>query len=251
VTRLRFDTSTHVYWLADPDTGKRRRVPSVSGLKSTIYPFEGERYHVRTVADWVADRWDALAAAPPSARTDEIVKGATERLAEPRNRGTALHGYAEQLWTGTPVEVPEEYVPVVDGLAAWWRRERPTLVAAERQVFTDPDPEFGLSGYAGTFDLLVDHPRRGRGLLDLKTGREVRPEYAFQLAAYAAAETQVVDGHDMPTEPVQWLGVLHAGIGGTRLWTVLPDDRRRAEAQVDAARALKALPKPNLMETPA
>jgi hypothetical protein len=107
---------------------------------------------------------------------------------------------------------------------------------------------------AGRCDLIIDHPVHGTGLLDLKSwqaGRAGQPkhaQWAMQLAAYSQMEWIVVDGDDRPMPVVQWCGVLHVGPATTALHLLPRPDWLRANQQVDAARVLKALPKPKMEE---
>ena len=252
MTRLTFTEGNHAYWLADPDTGKKRRVPSVSALKKTLHPFEGERYFLGLAADAAAAQWDNIDALAPTSRLARVLALAQERAEAPRAFGTAVHHYCEQMWTGDPVEVPEEYAGHVAAVAEWWTSERVELVAAERMCWADADG-FGGGPMAGRMDLLLRHPLLGLGLLDLKTwavgssGQPRLDEWAFQLAAYAAMDWLVDEaGEDQPFPRVDWCGVLHVGPPGADLYTLPAADWRRADERVLCARALKALAKPTM-----
>lgn len=255
MTRLTFTPGNHSYWLADPDTGKKRRIPSVSSLKKTLHAFDGERYFLGIAADTASDEWDHVAGLAPTSRRSKLLTLAQERAARPREFGTAVHHYCEHLWGGEPVEVPEDYAGHVTAVAEWWAAEQVTLVAAEGLCWSDADPDMGLGPAAGRFDLLVSHPTRGLGLVDLKTwtagsaGQPRPDEWAFQLAGYAAMDWLVDDTEtDVPFPRVGWCSVLHVGPPGLVEY-LLPDaDRARAVDQVECARALKALPKPRMEE---
>lgn len=249
-TRLTYSPGNHTYFLAD-EQGKKRRVPSVSSLKKCLHSFEGERWHIDETAGAVTDRWDELADVAPPLRREEILRLGLAAVAVPRDFGTAVHHYCEQLWTGEQVEVPERYAAHVQAVAEWFRRERVRVAYAERLCWADAG-DFGEGPMAGRFDLIVEHPTWGLGLLDLKSwqagrsGKAKPAEWAFQLAAYAAMEWMVADGDDTPFPAVRWCGILHVGPTGAVLYTLPPDDWKRANDQVDAARALKALPAPTM-----
>jgi hypothetical protein len=251
---LTFTPGNHSYWLADKDTGKKQRVPSVSALKKTLHTFDGERWYIAETAAVAADHFDELAGLAPTSRRDRIKSLALEAVAQPREFGTAVHHYVERLWTGEPVDVPEEYAAHVTAAADWFTGNSVGIIHAETMGWAGPG-FMGESPMAGTIDMVVRHPRLGVGVFDLKTWQASRAgtprpaEWAFQLAAYAQMEHLVVDGNDMPMPVVDWLGVLHVGPTGADLWTVPRDSRSYAEQQVEAARFLKAQPKPTMEKT--
>jgi hypothetical protein len=254
VTRLTFTEGGfgRTYWLASPDTGKRRRVPSVSALKNTLHAFGGEGWYLQQAAQAAALAWDDIAAAAPTMREQMILHEATRRVRWPAEFGTAVHHYAEQLWTGEPIDVPEEYLGHVRSVADWWNGEQVALVAAERMVWADDD-DLGAGPCAGRLDLIVKHPDRGTGLLDLKTwtsrsaGSPRLEEWAFQLTAYAQMDYIVIDEDDQDMPTIDWVGVLHVGPPGAVLYTLPDRDRQIAADQVLCARSLKALPRPKMV----
>lgn len=252
-SRLTFTAGNHAYWLADPDTGKKQRIPSVSALKKTLHVFDNDTWKAGQIADAIADDWDSIAGRAPVLRAATMRETGLRRLAEAREFGTAVHSYAEQMWNGQPVEVPDLYRGHVAGLAEWWTRNQIRLVAAESLCWADAG-DFGESPMAGRFDLLIEHPTFGAGIADMKTwraesaGSTYPGEWAFQLAAYSQMEHIVTDDQDQPFPVVRWLGVLHVGPGSTRLWKIPDAEWKKANDQVDAARALKALPAPKQLE---
>jgi len=251
-TRLTFTPGNHTYWLAD-SAGKRQRIPSVSALKKTLHTFDNDTWKAGQIADAITDDWDTIAALPPTSRQAAMQSAGLRRLAVAREFGTAVHAYAAQLWTGEAVEVPDEYRGHVQSLADWWGNQGIRPVAAESLCWADDDG-FGAGPMAGTLDLIIDHPAYGRGILDLKTwrpgssGAPRGEEWCFQLAAYAAMETLVQDGEDTPFPRIHWVGVLHVGPGGVRLFKASSTDWGRARLQVEAARVLKTLTKPKMEE---
>lgn len=252
MTRLTFREGNHSYWLSD-DAGKRRRVPAVSALKKTLHTFDNDNWKAGQIADAIAEDWDTIAGRAPVLRAAAMKDAGLRRLAEARQFGTAVHSYAEQMWNGQPVEVPDEYRGHVAGLADWWTTNQIRLVAAEALCWADAG-DFGEGPMAGRLDLLIQHPKLGLGIADMKTwraesaGSTYPAEWAFQLAAYSQMEHLVTDDQDQPFPSVAWVGVLHVGPGTTRLWLVPDAEWMKAEDQVNAARALKALPAPKLLE---
>ena len=252
VTRLTYSDGNHSYWLADP-AGKKRRVPSVSALKKTLHQFGGERWYIGQAARAVADDWDALNALTPAEREDAIRRAAEQRIAAPRQLGTAIHDACATLWSGQPMPVADSIRGHVQAIADWWNSQRVRLIAAEALCWVDAD-DYGAGAAAGRLDLLVEHPTKGVGLLDLKTwqagsaGTPRGPEWAFQLAAYADMDWLVVDDVDTPMPHVDWCGVLHVGPPGAVLHTLPKVSRAAAVDQVLTARTLKSLPKPTMIE---
>lgn len=251
-SRLTFNEGNHVYWLADPATGKKRRVPSVSALKNTLHAFGGERWYLQMASQAGAQAWEDIARQAPTMREAMLYDEGLKRVSWPREFGTAVHHYAEQLLTGEPVEVPEMYAGHVRAIADWWNAEGVALVGAERMCWADDD-ELGAGPYAGRFDLIVKHPDKGIGLLDIKTwtsrsaGTPRPEEWAFQLAAYSAMEWLVVDDEDVAMPEIDWCCVLHVGPSGAVPYTLSDRDRQLAADQVMCARSLKALPKPKMV----
>lgn len=247
MSRLTFNEPSHTYWLESAENGKRSRVPSVSSLKNTLFQFAGERWYISQSAEALQSSWDSIAESAPPMRGERLERAAGERIAYARDFGRAVHHYCEQLWTGEPQEVPEEYAPHVKAVADWWDATGVRLYAAESMCFADPVEDMGIGPMAGRFDLLVEHPRRGLGLLDLKTwtarsaGTARVQEWAFQLAAYAGMEFLVVDEEDREFPQVNWAAVLHVGPGGLRQYELPGDQWANADNQVEAARILKAL----------
>jgi hypothetical protein len=105
-------------------------------------------------------------------------------------------------------------------------------------VWTEPDDEFGLVGYAGTFDAIVKDPKRGLGLLDWKSGSGIYGETALQLAGYKTADWMVIDDADEPMMRVDWVGAVHIQTGFSELHTLTDD---QVEAAVDRFHLLRLL----------
>jgi hypothetical protein len=247
-TRLTFNEGNHSYWLKQDD-GRQERATSVSALRTTLHTFEGERYHLGLAADVATENWESFAELAPTARREALLSASQTRAAHPREFGKAVHHYCQQLWTGGTVELPSEYQVHVQAAADWWNAQRCSLYATELMCWDEGSDD--IVPLAGRFDLMVNHPWHGLGLLDLKTwlaqssGKPRPDEWGFQLTAYSDMRWLVdTEGNDTPMPKVQWAGVLHVGPSGAALWTLSEVQRRRASLQVEYARALKALPKP-------
>ena len=243
MTRLSFSPGNHSYWIADADTGKKSRVPSVTTLLGQLDKPALKKWAPRVAAEYAVDHWDTLTHEPPGERRKAIAEAPWSTVKRAAASGTAVHAMAEKLLAGEPVDVPESLTAQVEGLAKWWDANGMTRVAAEQRVWSDAD-DLGLCAYAGTLDLRVTCPRRGSGLLDVKTGAGVYGEHAIQLAAYAAADWCVVDDEDARSPVPRWLGVLHVRPEGTSLHVVPPEARAAAAARFELLRMLRATDEP-------
>lgn len=245
-SRLTFTESSHSYWLADPDTGKKQRLPSVTTLLKLLDKPQLKRWAANTAADFAIDHWNDLAALSPSERRNEIAGAPWRQRDRAAAKGTVIHAMAETLLDGGKVDAPESVLAKVRALAGWLEANPMAGSVAEVRVWSEPDDDLGLAGYAGTFDLLAVHPRHGRVLLDWKTGSGPWPEMAMQLAAYAAADWAVLDGEDQPMPRVDTLGIVMVGVDGCDLHLVDAQARRDATCRFELLRALRAIPEPTL-----
>lgn len=243
-TRLSFSPGNHSYWLADPDTGKKSRVASVTTLLNQLDKPALKKWAPRVAAEYAVDHWDTLAHQPPSERRKAIAEAPWSTMQRAAASGTAIHAMAEDLLAGRPVEVPESLAAQVEGLAKWWDATGMTRTAAEQRVWSDADDDLGLCAFAGTLDLRVSCPRRGPGLLDVKTGAGVYGEHAIQLVAYAVADFAVIEDQDFSSPFPFWLGVLHVRPEGTSLHVVPPEARDAAAARFELLRMLRATDEP-------
>jgi hypothetical protein len=144
-------------------------------------------------AAYAVTNWDTLAAVPVGARAREIDRASAAEWRTGSTRGTRVHGYAAQLIAGEQVDVPDEYVDVVDRcldfLTDWDVQELFVEVAVINREWR----------YMGTVDL-IGQAGGEVWLFDWKTGRSgIYPEVALQLAAYAHSETILRDdGLEVP-----------------------------------------------------
>lgn len=239
-TRLRFKPGNHAYeLLIDPDRGRWERLPSVTTLLSQIDKPALKQWASRTAAEYAVDHWDQLAALSPAERRKQIAGAPWQSRDKAAAKGTAIHSMAEDLIAGRPVDVPDELASKVQGLARWIEASRIRVVRSEAMVWTEPDPEFGSCGYAGTFDAIVEHPRHGLTLIDWKTGTGVYPEFGVQLAGYASAEWIVTNGLDVPMPHFDRLAVAHVRPDGTDLHLLDQEQRQAAEDRFHLLRSLR------------
>lgn len=119
------------------------------------------------------------------------------------NRGTEVHGLAEQLRNGAEVDVPAELVGHVDSYIQFLADWQPEPLLIEGVVGSRKHR------YMGTFDSIEDMAGE-RWLLDIKTNRSGPfGEVALQLAAYRYAEFFLdADGQEQPMLEVDRCGVV-------------------------------------------
>lgn len=213
------------HYYVDEDTGER--IPGVTGITDAGLPKPALiNWAANATAEAAVDRWDELAAMPPSQRL-KALQGARYAVKDAAaNRGTAVHKLAEKLVQGERVTVPDalaghvaSYVRFLDEFDV-----RPLLV--ERTIHS------AAHRYCGTFDLIADlldpddpEPdpalrRRHTWLLDVKTNRSgIFGDIALQLAAYRYADVYIDqdkgEEYDMPE--VDACGGVHVRADGYSL----------------------------------
>ena len=239
-SRLTFQPGRHTYKIDGI------QVPSVTQLLKQLDKPALVRWASNTAADYATDNWAALEHVQPSERRKLIAGSPWASRDRAAAAGTAIHALAEMLLAGQPVEVPEPLTNKVQGLARWIEGSGVTVLLAEVRVYSDPDPELGLVGYAGTLDTIVKHPQLGVGLLDWKTGSGIYTEAALQVAAYAAAEWMVdkETDTDLRMPSIEWLGAVHIRDDGATLHTLSGEDRHAAGQRFDLLRLLANVEEP-------
>jgi hypothetical protein len=166
--------------------------------------------------------------------------------------GTAFHHGAERVAQTLEVDPADKAAPWLRHYRDWFQASAQTLHWTER-VLVNPK-----LGYAGTADLLIQHPVHGLTLVDLKT-QGVKPgakataykSWCYQLAAYRAALGQPVTCLNLiinsrePAPPVEHRWTDAELDGGWRafqaarlLWTV--------EKNFDPLEAALRCPRPDL-----
>ena len=132
--------------------------------------------------------------------------------------GTAVHLAIDAAVNGHELEV--ELTPTQDAMMRqfyrWQRGFGPDYLATEVAVFSD------THDYAGTVDFIAR--TGGRTLLiDTKTGFDLWPVMALQLAAYGHGEWMVHSGQKTDIPPLDGLAVLHLRPDRFALREVRPD----------------------------
>lgn len=191
---LSFTPGNHQYRL----DGKY--VPGVTTLIGVLNKDALPKWAAKSVAEYVAENPDAienLRTLGPTGMVNALKEIPWKKRDDAGARGTTLHAYAEALLRGEEVDVEDELVPVVENAMAFldaWHIE-PLLI------------EFAVGSrehwYAGTGDLIARYRRpdtgaEGVAIFDWKSGKQLYPEVAWQLAAYAGAEFHGLGGDEAP-----------------------------------------------------
>lgn len=118
--------------------------------------------------------------------------------------GTAVHLAVDAAINGSELDV--ELTPTQEAMMRqfyrWQRAFDPEYLATEVAVFSD------THDYAGTADMIARIGGRTL-LIDTKTGQDLWPVMALQLAAYGRAEFMVHSGKAQPLPPLDGWAVLH------------------------------------------
>ncbi len=237
-SRLQFDPDQHVYRL------NGERVKSVTTIVGQLGKPMLIDWAARTAAEYAVDHWENLALQPPAARRAEIGQAHNTQRDRKASAGTAIHLMAEALLRGEAVDAPPSMAGKVEGLAKWIELSGISVQWAECPVWTGADDDYGLPGYAGTFDAIVTHPQYGLGLLDWKTGKGIYGDAGVQLAGYRAADWMVLDQEDVYMLDVDWVGAVHVQTGFSDLHTLSPEQATLAGERFQILRRLSATREP-------
>jgi hypothetical protein len=201
--------------------GNGTRIPGVTTILDGGIPKpQLIDWAANATAEGTLNHWDELANERPAARLAAMKEIRYEITNTAKNRGTAVHSYAERAVQGQPVNLTaedeilrpyiENYVQFLDVFEV-----DPILIEAVL-VHYGYGKTARLDGWAGTCDLLAEltNPETGareRWLLDIKTGEKgVFPETAIQLAAYRYAQVYLDDdGTTHPMIDVHACGAIH------------------------------------------
>ena len=116
------------------------------------------------------------------------VKGITSRQRDAAaDKGTEIHKYAEQVLSGSMPEIPMQYYQAISNMWGWFRTTGldPRLGQSEKKVYS------AISKYAGTIDYRGVDDKGRIWIVDFKSGNNIYPKTAMQLAAYAAADEEM------------------------------------------------------------
>lgn len=145
--------------------------------------------------------------------------------------GTAVHLAIDAAVSGqeTDVELSPTQEAMLRQFYRWQRAFAPDYLATEVAVFS------AAHDYAGTADFIARIDGRTL-LIDTKTGADLWPVMALQLAAYGHAEWMVHSGKAQPLPPLDGWAVLHLRPDRFALREVRPERREQAWRGFLAAR---------------
>lgn len=201
----------HRVYAWPPPPAQGIQVPSVTAVisggipKAWLGPWAAKQAAVHAAANR-----ERLAGLPEAAAVAEIKAAPWANRARAATLGDAVHAQINARLTRATVlpSLPEGIRAThirhyLNAFTAFDRDFQPRWLASEQTVFNL------THGYAGTLDVLCDLDGLTT-LLDIKTGRNVHPEVALQLAAYANAEfIGTPDGRQHPLPKVEAAAVLH------------------------------------------
>jgi hypothetical protein len=199
------------HWYIDLDAASER-VPGVTTLTGDGLPKPALlNWAADATAEYAIDRWDELAALPPSERLKKMKGGRYETTDKAKAKGTAVHKLAERLIAGERVTIPDGLDGYVHACVRFLDEFDLRAVHTEAVVYSETHRHVGTLDLIGDVQLPdmpeYDHIPRdddgySRGLFDWKTSRSgIFGEVALQLAPYRFSEFLILpDGKviDMP-----------------------------------------------------
>ena len=197
-----------------PLTGEQ--FSSVTTILDVINKPALKQWAANQAATYVIENFNEVHKTLMKDRTEahDLIKFAHKRYTDTASdMGTHAHACVEAYIRGE--DIPEPIPPHMDHFYAWCKEYEPKFVECESTVYNR------AVGYAGTMDLIaiIDGART---IVDIKTGKNVWPEAALQLAAYSRGEfigrqevagetggTQHYEYIEEPMQEVQRAAVLH------------------------------------------
>ena len=161
-------------------------MPSPSKIKLS-QPFL-DNYHAEVAADVVTDCWEDLAGRAPSDRRKFFVEKTVSGFGKPAEDGKLRHSLMEALAKGEKA-TSDDAGAVVDAECAKRAMERYGIVPVESELMVVNTSTW----CAGTTDMIANVAGYGRVVMDFKFGKEVWPDYALQLSAYAHMTNTIVE----------------------------------------------------------
>lgn len=173
-----------------------------------------ERRHLLADPVWTdTELHNMIRSAPRNTRDDAAVKG------------KIIHAYGEQLHNTGEVELADEHAHIaaqVEQYAGFLDRWQIDTVASEVPLANT------TRGYAGTGDLIARSepivtlvnewrahaeldplPLDAPGIIDLKSGKDIRDKDKCQVIAYGKADLCHIDNVEQPMPDVWWHGLVH------------------------------------------
>ena len=121
---------------------------------------------------------------------DLTLKGAAVAHEERRDTaadfGTEAHALLQQLFIDPNTVVPDEFRSVVHAWMQWLDESELKVLSTEQQLYySDTTSSMAPITFAGTADLIALDKQGMPVICDWKTGANIYPEYALQMAAYS------------------------------------------------------------------
>lgn len=174
-----------------PETTRYASVTSLTGLlpKNLVW------WAANAAAQCAVDEWDDIGRMDTKDDAYEYIRRAHQRIStKAMDLGSEVHRFAEAYHLDQPMPTPP--LPVrayLNQLQRFLADFQPTIIAAETKVYHRGASRSPIPwAYAGTLDLLVRIDGE-TAVVDIKTGRNVWPEAALQINAYAYADFLIAD----------------------------------------------------------
>jgi hypothetical protein len=158
------------------------KVPGVTTVIGKLDKPALVAWAARMSAGYAVDHWDELTHLPIMDRAKKIEDARWDKNRAAVVKGNRIHGLGERLAAGEKVDAPAEVLGQVEAYARFldtWQLE---------SIHTEASVAHTQYHYAGTLDAIMNSPKLGMILLDIKTGSGVWAEVALQLAAYRYAD---------------------------------------------------------------
>jgi hypothetical protein len=102
--------------------------------------------------------------------------------------GTAVHAAVhDYLKNGSLPSLVQPADIAFVAFMNWWRDSKLKAIRMEQPVWDKAD------GYAGTIDLIAEHPEKGFGVIDFKTSKGIYDDHHLQVSAYFHAARNFAD----------------------------------------------------------
>lgn len=166
---LGLSTENLIRWAAGVE--KSAALEACSGLWSSASAFE-------TGQDFAK----AVEAAMGTARQHQ------KQMQKAADIGTAVHAAVHDYLRGRDIiDLQAPAYTAFNAFLSWWKESGLKAVRMEQPVWDKAD------GYAGTIDLIAEHPENGLGILDWKTSKGIYDDHHLQVAAYLHAARNFAD----------------------------------------------------------
>lgn len=160
-----------------PPTGET--FDSVTTILNSLPKHALKNWAAKMVATFAVDNIGMLEMMDRDAAIDWLKREPLRSTQRAATLGSAIHAAIEHQ----PHTIPDDVAPYLDQWHQFNAAHNPEYVASELTVYNRN------VGYAGTADAIIISPKTGcRYVVDWKTGKNVYPEAALQLAAYAHAQ---------------------------------------------------------------